>query len=366
MLGAVNALFFSVLIYSKKSRTVADKILAAWLIVLSAQLIIPFLYLANFDIYYKYAGYEMAFFAFHPVFLNFYVKAMIGRLPDLKAIAISIILIIITEIYTLSFFCFSAEERFEFIKGDLLLPSSYYPFMAFVILFFVYYAYNSYKVLKDYRVSVLHIYSYRENIDLLWLRRLVILFSVIIVFVFPTSMISYFYFHSDVFADYFFYFTLVIFIFFLGYWGYQQGEIFNFQNFRELPEQKGNGKSNSLTDETRAYFKEKAAELKQLMQVKQPWLNPRLAIHDLARSLEIPPHHLSKIISMNFHSSFFEFVNAYRVEEFKHKVSSGEYKNLTILAIAFECGFNSKSAFNRIFKESTGITPGDFLKNHQQ
>jgi AraC-like DNA-binding protein len=100
------------------------------------------------------------------------------------------------------------------------------------------------------------------------------------------------------------------------------------------------------------------------MELNKPFLNPQLTIHDLARDLKVPPHLLSKIINKEFHSNFFEFVNKYRIEEFKKKAFLKECKNLTILAVALDCGFNSKSAFNRIFKDYTGITPGDFIKHH--
>ena len=55
-----------------------------------------------------------------------------------------------------------------------------------------------------------------------------------------------------------------------------------------------------------------------------------------------------------------------KIEEFKKKVCSGDFKNLTILGIALECGFNSKSSFNRIFKESAGITPGEYLRHRHE
>lgn len=364
LLGAVNALFFSVLILSKKIRTVADKILGAWLIILSVQLIIPFLYLSNLGLYYQYAGIEIAFFVFHPVFLNFYVKSMIGQVPTLKSKRAAIIYILVSEVIGLSFFLYPPEARYEFIKGTTLLPRVYYPYFIFVSISFFYYCYNSYKVLKNYRISVAHIYSYRENVDLFWLRRLIIFFSLIVIIVLPVEFISYFYFQSIVFSDYFFYLTLVIFIFFLGYWGYQQGEIFNFQSINELPEEKNSEKAAQIPPEIQKLYKQKAIQLKQIMLESKPFLNPKLAIHDLAAGIDIPPHQLSKIINTEFHSSFFEFVNSYRVEEFKQKSSSGEYKNITILGIAYECGFNSKSAFNRIFKESTGLTPGEYLKHH--
>ena len=81
------------------------------------------------------------------------------------------------EIAGLSFFLFPAEERFNILKGKIEFPVGYYPFLVFMIAYFSYYVYNSYKSLQNYKISHLQIYSYRENVDLLWLRRLVVLFS---------------------------------------------------------------------------------------------------------------------------------------------------------------------------------------------
>ncbi len=365
LLGAGYALFFCMLIFSKRKKIQADKILGIWLIVLAAQLIIPFLYLTNLNIYYKYAGIEIVFFIFHPVFLYFYIKFMIGKIPKPRNLIYTIIPIIILEIAGLSFFRYPSYERLDFIKGKMLLPSVFYPFFILVIAYFYFYAALSYRELKVYKNTVLQVYSYRENVDLLWLRRLVLLFSLIIIIVFPVSLVSYFYFHSIVFADYLFYLALVFFIFFLGFWGYQQGEIFSHNGGVIMTHETANEKSQSISSETQVLFKQKANELKKVMITSKPFLNPTLTIHDLAQNIQIPSHQLSKIIYLEFHCNFFEFVNSYRIQEFKHKAHSREFRNLTILGIALECGFNSKSSFNRIFKESTGITPGDFLKHHR-
>jgi len=364
LLGAGYALFFCILIFSKRNKTMADKILGIWLIILAAQLIIPFLYLTDLNIYYKYAGVEIVFFVFHPVFLHFYIKLMIGKIPTVKNIIYTVIPIVISEIAGLSFFLYPSGQRLDFIEGKILLPPVFYPFLVFIIAYFYYYAAINYKELRIYKNTVLQVYSYRENVDLLWLRRLVFLFSSIIIIVFPVSLVSYFYFHSIVFADYFFYLTLVIFIFLLGFWGYQQGEIFSMNGGAATTNGKTENKSTSLSLETKLLFKQKAAELKQVMLSSKPYMNPKLTIHDLAQSVQIPPHQLSKIIYFEFKCNFFEFINSYRIQEFKDKAFSREFRNLTILAIALECGFNSKSSFNRIFKESTGITPGEFLKHH--
>ena len=64
-----------------------------------------------------------------------------------------------------------------------------------------------------------------------------------------------------------------------------------------------------------------------------------------------------------FELNFFDYINQYRVQEFKAAVTDPKNKNYSLLGIAFECGFNSKSAFNRMFKKSTGLTPSQFKES---
>lgn len=367
LIGASFALFFSILVFSKKNSTLADKILGAWLIILFTQLFIPFLYLADINVYYQYAGYEITLYVFHPFLLYLYVKTTIGNLPNRRVIIWNAIIILVSEISGLSFLIFPPEERLLFIKGKEFLPLIYLPMMVIMLGYFTFNICYSYKLLKDYKNDVLQVYSYRENVDLLWLRRLVMLFAGISILIFPLGLISYYVFHSIVFADYFFFVALVVFVFFLGYWGYQQGQVFSFNN-EPIPlddDKVEDITSTNIEQPVPKNYKKEAKHLQEIMKSKKPFLEPTLTIHDLARLTDMPPHQLSKVINKEFHSNFFELINNYRIEEFKQKAFMPGYKNLTILGIALECGFNSKSAFNRIFKETTGITPGDFIKNHK-
>ena len=94
----------------------------------------------------------------------------------------------------------------------------------------------------------------------------------------------------------------------------------------------------------------------------KPYLDRELTIYDLSRQLQIPRHILSEIINEHMGKNFYNLVNDYRVEEVKSRLETDDYKHLTILGIAFDSGFNSKSSFNTIFKEKTGSTPSEYLK----
>ncbi|MEZ4905955.1 MAG: helix-turn-helix domain-containing protein [Spirosomataceae bacterium] len=82
---------------------------------------------------------------------------------------------------------------------------------------------------------------------------------------------------------------------------------------------------------------------------------------DLAQKLKTNPSVLSAAINQNFGKNFNDFVNEYRIEEFKKQIQLPENKKLTLLAIAFDCGFNSKATFNQAFKKLTGQSPKEFV-----
>ncbi len=127
-------------------------------------------------------------------------------------------------------------------------------------------------------------------------------------------------------------------------------------------------KIQSLTSkpvETKKVPAESIKPLIKLMQEKKPYLDPDLKVHNFAAMLDMPPYQISRIIRQEKGINFYDFVNSHRVDEFKERVLSNKYGNITLLGIAFEVGFNSKSSFNRIFKKYEGITPSEYLKSKQ-
>ncbi len=99
------------------------------------------------------------------------------------------------------------------------------------------------------------------------------------------------------------------------------------------------------------------------MKTKKPFLDGELTIEDVSREIEIPRHAITQIINQKVGKNFYQFVNEYRVQETKKRIIDPEYANLTILAIGFDSGFNSKSTFNTIFKNVTDMTPSEYRKS---
>lgn len=114
---------------------------------------------------------------------------------------------------------------------------------------------------------------------------------------------------------------------------------------------------NGLTDEELTAWKSK---LLQLIETQKPYLQPDLTLSDLANLLKTNTSVISQVVNTGFNKNFNDFINSYRVDEYLQKVATPQYKHLTLLAIAFECGFNSKTTFNRAFKKMTGKAPSTF------
>lgn len=104
------------------------------------------------------------------------------------------------------------------------------------------------------------------------------------------------------------------------------------------------------------------SKIESAMRDQKLYLDPTLTLIQLSSLLNLPPKIVSKSINSGFEKSFNDFVNGYRVEEVKQRLNLSDLQKLTILGIALECGFNSKSTFNRIFKEFTGVAPTEFIR----
>ena len=99
-----------------------------------------------------------------------------------------------------------------------------------------------------------------------------------------------------------------------------------------------------------------------LMQEEKLYLQPELSLADISGRLRTNVSVLSGVVNNAFGKNFNDFVNEYRVKEFQERILLPENKNITLLGIAFDCGFNSKATFNRSFKKFTGKAPKEFLE----
>ncbi|NJO02018.1 MAG: helix-turn-helix transcriptional regulator [Bacteroidia bacterium] len=102
------------------------------------------------------------------------------------------------------------------------------------------------------------------------------------------------------------------------------------------------------------------------MQHEKPHLNPDLTLGELADRVGLSTHHLSQLLNGEIGKNFFDFVNEYRINEMKEKLTDSACAHLKIEELAFSSGFNSKSVYSTAFKKMTGTTPSQFRKMPSQ
>ncbi len=113
-------------------------------------------------------------------------------------------------------------------------------------------------------------------------------------------------------------------------------------------------KKSLFTDEELLLHK---TRLNSLMDDDSLYLEPELSLKLLAEHMNLPPNHMSQLLNEGFEQNFADYINTYRLNEFKSKLSTDAAHQLTLLALAYDSGFNSKTVFNTFFKKKVGITP---------
>ncbi|WP_373551564.1 PAS domain-containing protein [Haliscomenobacter sp.] len=103
-------------------------------------------------------------------------------------------------------------------------------------------------------------------------------------------------------------------------------------------------------------------QLKQLLETDKLYLNAELSLKIVTDLLNTNTKYLSQVVNHQAGLNFQQFINLYRVEEAKRKIVNDSLSNLTLYGIALQCGFKNKSTFYKVFKETTGVTPKDFVR----
>ncbi|OLY93251.1 AraC-type DNA-binding protein [Cnuella takakiae] len=134
------------------------------------------------------------------------------------------------------------------------------------------------------------------------------------------------------------------------------------QNSTESPQAEQLVPKVTLPPEKVQLFKK---QLDSYVQEKQPYLNNKLPIRDLALGCGVPPHFLSAVINREYGMSYNDFINQHRVQYIINHRDSERWQDYTLEAIAMESGFNSRSTFIKAFKKVTGTTPSVYFSQVQ-
>ncbi len=221
-----------------------------------------------------------------------------------------------------------------------------------------YYIYKSLKLYQQYQAWTKTQFSDIEAVSFKWFRNFLVVFIIMFV-VYLVKMIIIRNFKLDFEEDWWDNLVGVALIYYVSITGYAQAQPTTGLVFKEEEHKVENIQKEKFNEGELETWK---AKILKLMQEEKLYLQPELNLSDIANRLKTNISVLSGVVNNAFGKNFNDFVNEYRVKEFQERIQLPENKNITLLGIAFDCGFNSKATFNRSFKKFTGKAPKEFLE----
>lgn len=360
-IGLAQSLFVAFVFLTKKNKLAADWILTSWLLAIGFRMLMLTMAIEHGEFFDSQFSVGLIPLTFGP-FLFLYTKSLIFNSKFLKAKEYLhfIPFLVLTILYFLFF-----QDKLNFQSGfDIFRKDGFIAARIIYGLIFIgsviYYSSATLYMINKYRKMKYDSFSYFSSNNMLnWLYFLSAFF--LAMYLFFTIMAFYNIFAGTKFfeIEYFSDLSLVMLTFSVSYFGIKQTYLFNrvidlIEEEKSDEPQKEKYKNSNLTDETKSEY---IQQILDFMSAERPYLNPELTIQDLSKQMNITRHHLTEILNNDLGKNFFNFVNEYRVEEVKKRLLDSKFEHLTIVAIAFDSGFNSKSTFNSIFKQQTATTP---------
>ena len=355
-IGISQSFFAGLLISTKKPYTTANRLMSAWLFLLCFDLISALVNSRLIEVY----SFPCMAFTYGPL-LFLYVRYMtdptrrfnwfelLHFIPFVVFFTVSVIFRNVPLLNDLRHFF--TPDRFISLRitysFSFFISISTYSIMSFILI-------------RRHQEKLKNLVSYTSGmITLKWLKILSISFYVAFLIVFILGGLK---FLGPIipFEPYFVVFAFIaLFTFIYSFYVIKQPLIFGGE-VRIAEEEKKETekyiKSGLKDDQAAAYLN----QLVTFVSEKKPYLDRDLTIQDLSRETGIPRHYITQVLNELHGRNFFTFINEFRVKEVISRFADPANDNYTILAIAFDSGFNSKSTFNTIFKAQTGMTPSEY------
>ena len=362
-IGLSQAFFAAFIVFTKKPRYLPDTLLTLWLLMIVAESVLS-LYIevgqfSNFAL-----NISIMLLVTYLPFMYLYSRALISETPRVRPTSLLhfapalIFLIIILVLKDQAVFDKQGEKWPSIIFIFRFIFSTYF------LIALVYYVTKIFKQIRSHQSIIKDRFSYKsEMLTLNWLKFILLLFVISFLGLFAIGMFlksKDYPFDPRLFTR----IALTIFAFGVSYFGVKQPTLYkpstsDIPNVEEEESEKAKYQRSGLTEKNAVGYLEK---LSSFMETSKPYLDPELTIKDLGDQLDISRHHITQVINEHLNKNFFQWINDYRIEEVKKRLVDPKYHHFTIVALAFDCGFNSKSAFNAIFKKVVGETPSQYRR----
>lgn len=249
-----------------------------------------------------------------------------------------------------------------YFTSHIYLIENYSQYIRFsldiILLIFLYQAFKQFK--KYSKILKCHYSNVEEN-NFVWVRYLLVSVAVIITIDFLIVLSQLLFDAFPIRSQNIIMSMVAVCIIIGSYYGINQSKVlvpyFLLENGNTLIDNK------VFTTEEKNENTKLESLLNKIMQEQKPYFDEELTLSKLASYLNTTEKKLSKLLNQHINTTFYSFVNTYRLEEFKRRVQDDSFKDITIEGIAYECGFKSKASFYRLFKKETGLSPSEYKKS---
>lgn len=363
-LAAAQGLLLSFFLYYKRKNHVPNLFIASYTLITSFVLFIfqfkdQGLYISVESI--RYATFLLIYISGPLLYL--YTKYLIGEKQQIDTSIIkhfaAIPVVIGIEMLFPNSVLYTLDHADELHPEDAF--DQLYILEYILILSTIGYLLISFKKIWVFDGLALNLFSNMESANLNWLRNLLLLFSAFLFIHLIDTSLDYLQWDLKL-SSYIMKLGFPVLIYVISYKALTQPEIFKELRTSELSMPLKQSYQSSGLKEDMA--KQHVDRLLTFMEEEKPYLDCNLTIEDLAKSLGISRHHLTEVINKYLKKNFYEFVNEFRLEKVKTLLLDKSKTHITLVGIAFEAGFNSKTTFNTLFRKETGLTPTAFRKQH--
>jgi len=362
LLGAFHGFVLSFVLAGRKVNHFSNRFMGFLMMVFSLDLAMAsFIGFKSYITFPYFIGLDFTITLLYGPLLFLYAKTLISgqeklNLQDYLHFAPFLFLLV----YAIPYYALSGEEKIGLISSEYGI--AYGPPMITYLKIGISLVYIGIVLIQifQYRNKVKDNFSSLDKRNLDWLQWFILGMVILAIVTTTTTFLSSM-FGGDVLYTKINLLGITIYVYSIGYMGLRQPEFFAKIEFEDTKEDSSPRYSKSGLDEKTGL--ELMGRLTEIMTSEKPYINNELSLSQLSGLVGITTHNLTEIINSYADKNFYDFVNSYRVEEVKKRITDKKSENLTILGIGLESGFNSKSSFNSVFKKHTGITPSEFKKS---
>ena len=364
-----QTLFAIVLLTSKRPKWVYDRILITMLVII-AWVIIGSLFRSANKVNFLFKNFNLVSFTISLVpLLYLYVRTSLNEHPEFRKK--DLLHLIVPAIMLLeSIVVPGMYEIEEAMSHTPKIEIGTFIYFGISLVYIMVYMLIIFRKISRHQEELPNLFSYTSSrITYNWIKIIILLFVFNWVITGITMMINVLFQNQLINPGLVFFINFGVFSFAISYFGFFQPSIFLAPRSSELvsesplkrniEDDKTKYKKSNLTEDRANEYLQKITTL---LESERLYLKPDLAIQEISDKLDVPKHYLTESLNTYMGKNFYTLINEYRIEEFKSLASDDKNSRLTLLALAYDSGFNSKSAFNLVFKKQTGETPSQFLR----